>query len=77
MHALVTIATYPQSFQAHAARNYLEEQGIRAFVADEFTTDQSWSNYIEAKLQVATADAARARSLLDRVGQKSEGLSPG
>ena len=64
MAELQTIATYPQAFLAHAAKNYLAEQGIRAFVGDEFTTDQSWSNYIEAKLQVAAADAVRARELL-------------
>jgi hypothetical protein len=67
MSDLITLATYPQAFLAHAARNYLAERGIRSFVADEFTTDQSWSNYIEAKLQVAAADAARATSLLAEV----------
>jgi hypothetical protein len=61
---LTTIATYPQAVLAHAARNFLAEQGIRAFVADEYTTVQSWSNYIEAKLQVAAVDAERATSLL-------------
>ena len=69
MNDFTTIATYPQSMQAHAARNFLEEHGIRAFVADEFTTDQSWSNYIEAKLQVADVDAERAKSLLATVSQ--------
>jgi len=64
MAELKTVATYPQAFLAHAARNYLAEQGIRSFVADEFTTDQSWSNYIEAKLQVAAEDAERAAALL-------------
>lgn len=55
---------------AHAARNFLAEQGIRAFVADEFTTVESWSNFIEAKLQVSEADAERAAALLADV-QKS------
>jgi hypothetical protein len=67
MSELITVATYPQAFLAHAARNYLAEQGIRSFVADEFTTDQSWSNYIEAKLRVAVADAERAREILAAV----------
>jgi hypothetical protein len=61
---LATVATYPQAMEAHAAKNYLVEHGIRAFVADEFTTVQSWPNFIEAKLQVATVDAERAKSLL-------------
>ena len=64
MSELITIATYPQAILAHAARNFLAENGLRAFVADEFTTDQSWSNYIEAKLQVPAADAEAARTLL-------------
>jgi hypothetical protein len=62
-----TIATYPQTMLAHAAKNFLAEHGIRAFVADEFTTDQSWSNFIEAKLQVPAAAAERARALLSTV----------
>ena len=64
MSEFVTVGTYPQSFLAHAAKNFLEEQGIRAFVTDEFTTDQSWSNYKKAKLQVAQEDVLQARSLL-------------
>ena len=67
MSEFTTVATYPQSILAHAARNFLEEHGIRAVVADEFTTDQSWSNYIEAKLQVVDVDAERATSLLATV----------
>lgn len=59
---LATIATYPQAMLAHAARNFLAEHGIRAFVADEYTTVQSWSNFIEAKLQVATVEPPSGRS---------------
>ena len=57
---LVTVASYPQSFLAHAAGNMLAEHGIRAFLADEHMADQSWVIYCEAKLQVAAADAERA-----------------
>ncbi len=64
MNELTTIATYPQTALAHVARNFLEANGIRAFIADEFTTEQSWSTYIEAKLQVASVDAERATELL-------------
>jgi hypothetical protein len=70
MSELITIATYPQAMMAHAAKNFLAEHGIRAFVADEHTTDQSWSNFIEAKLQVPTAIVEQARSLLAAVEQK-------
>ena len=35
MSEFTTIATYPQSILAHAAKNFLEEHGIRAFVADD------------------------------------------
>ena len=65
MSQLITIATYPQAIMAHAARNFLAEYGVRAFIADEFATDQSWSTFIEAKLQVDSVDAGRAKELLD------------
>jgi hypothetical protein len=60
----VTVATYPQGVAAHAARNFLEEHGVRAFVADEFTALNSWSNLVDVKVQVAAADSQRARKLL-------------
>ena len=53
MNEFATIGTYPQSFLAHAAKNFLEEHGIRAFVTDEFTTDQSWSNYMKEDVEQA------------------------
>jgi hypothetical protein len=61
---IVTVATYPQAIEAHAARHFLEGHDIRAFVADEYTVIQSWSNYIEAKVQVPAKDAERAKELL-------------
>jgi hypothetical protein len=61
---LATIATYPQATLAHAAKNFLAEHGIRAFVADEYMAVQNWPNLIEAKLQVSAVDADRAKSLL-------------
>jgi hypothetical protein len=61
---LVTVATYHQGMLAHAAKNFLAEKGIHAFIADEYTALESWSNFIEAKLQVSAADAERAMSLL-------------
>jgi hypothetical protein len=67
---LTTIATYPQAVLAHAARNFLAEHGIRAFVADEYTADQSWSNFIGAKVRVPAMDAERATLLLESVKKR-------
>ena len=67
---LATIATFPQALLAHAAKNYLAQQGMRAFVADEFTTVQSWPVYIEAKPQVPLADAQRRGSCLPMPGNR-------
>jgi Putative prokaryotic signal transducing protein len=66
---LTTVATYRQSVLAHAAKNFLAEHDIRAFVADEYTADQSWSNFIGAKVQVSARDAERAAALLESVKQ--------
>ena len=59
-----TVATYSHALDAHAARNYLEANGIRAFIADEYTAGEGWPTFIDAKLQVVGADAERARELL-------------
>ncbi len=34
MSEFVTVGIYPQSFLAHAAKNFLEERGMRAFVSE-------------------------------------------
>ena len=61
---LVTGAAYSQAIEAEAAKNFLVDRGIRAFVADENFAATTWSNLAEAKLQVAFADEDRARKLL-------------
>ena len=61
---LVTVAKYPQAIAAEAAKNFLESNGVRAFVADENFASTMWSNLAEMKLQVALADADRAKKLL-------------
>ncbi|HEX4144610.1 MAG TPA: DUF2007 domain-containing protein [Pirellulales bacterium] len=66
---LVTVATYPQPIMAHMARNFLDEHGVRAFIADEHTTHQSWTNFIEVKVQVPSNDAERAMALLATIRQ--------
>ncbi len=60
----VTIAAYSVAMKAEAAKNFLETNGIRAFVDDENFASTMWSNLAETKLQVAAADAERARQLL-------------
>lgn len=63
---LVTVATYPQTVAAHAAKNFLEENGIRAFIADEYVSALQYpAASTSVKLQVSVADAGRARELLD------------
>jgi hypothetical protein len=62
--ALVTAAEFVQSMQAHAAKNYLEENGISSFIMNEHNAYQGFSNLVQVKLQVAAADLARARQLL-------------
>jgi hypothetical protein len=70
----VTIKTYEFLPQAHAARIYLEAEGISAHLADEETGSMVWSlgnaiGYI--KLQVASTDAERALIMLQRLQSKT------
>ena len=61
---LATVATFRNAFEAHAAKNMLEEQGIRAFLADENFSNLSYAVPVTAKVSVAQADAERAKELL-------------
>jgi len=60
----VTVAAYPQALAAEAAKNFLEAQGVRAFVIDENVAATTWTNLTETKLQVASADVDLAKKLL-------------
>ena len=62
--SLTTVGSFSTAIEAHAAKNFLEAHGILAFVADEHTATEGWSNFSETKVQVAAADAARAHELL-------------
>ncbi len=62
---LVTVATYPNAIEAHAVRNFLEENEIETFVADEYFSTLEFSNLSIIKLQVPVADAQRAKELLN------------
>jgi hypothetical protein len=59
----VTIATFPNPHEAHAARIALESEGIEAFVQH----DHGQYNIVGAwvQLQVAARDAARATAVLE------------
>ncbi len=61
---LATIATYRSAFEAHVAKNLLEENGISAFLADENFSNLNYAVPVSAKLQVAPADVEKARELL-------------
>lgn len=61
---IVTVAQYPNAIAAEAAKNFLDDNGVRAFVADENFAATMWPNLAEVKLQVAAADVDRAKKLL-------------
>ena len=64
---LCTVAAYSRPAEAHLAKNLLNENGIRAFVIDEHSAAlDGWSALVETKVQVAAADAERAKILLTR-----------
>jgi hypothetical protein len=63
---LTTIATYRSAFEAHAAKNHLEGNGIDAYLADENFANLNYAIPVSVKLQVSPADAERARELLPR-----------
>ncbi len=63
----VTVQTFSNPVLAHMVRNRLEEEGVRAFLANEALVSTVWhlSNAIGGiRLQVAAADAERAAALL-------------
>jgi hypothetical protein len=68
---LVTIATFGDVTEAHMAKNLLEDEGIEAFVADEFAVrGRGIRPAGSPKLQVAEEQAERATQLLQAVKQR-------
>ena len=59
---LVTIAEFSTSWEGQIAKNFLEERGVRAFIADAHL--EGMSLMVSIKLQVAVGEAEMARSLL-------------
>ncbi len=67
MHTLVTVASYSQPYEAHIAKSFLEEQGLRCFIADEHLVSANWlySNAIGGvRLQVRRGDVDQAKRIL-------------
>ncbi len=63
----VTVAEYSRPWEAQVAKNFLEDHGIRAFIADEHSSAlEGMSVLVNSKLQVTGGDAARAQVLLAR-----------
>jgi hypothetical protein len=73
---LTTIAVFQTPLQAAMARNYLESEGITAFLADDETVSMAWhltGAVGGVKLCVAADQAHKAQTLLDRLEQEREG----
>ena len=72
---LVTVATYQFLPEAEAARMFLQEEGVRVFLADAETVNMDWllGNAIgNIKLQVASSEAERASGLLKELGERAQ-----
>jgi len=65
---LITVATFPNAFEAHVAKNYLDENGIASFIAGENASNLQYPALLETKLLVAEMDAERATTLLKETG---------
>ena len=59
-----TVGSYCTAIEAYAVKNFLEANGIRAFVADEHSSTEGWWNALEIKILVPSADATQAVDLL-------------
>jgi hypothetical protein len=57
---LVTVAAYPQAYEAHLARSLLEDAGIPAFVAGEYGSLFPADGDIRVRVPEDAADDARA-----------------
>ncbi|NJR76495.1 MAG: DUF2007 domain-containing protein [Scytonema sp. CRU_2_7] len=63
----VTVATFNNSIEANLAKQRLEAEGIRSFLANESTVDLAWHLTVAVgwiKLQVHESDAAQAKFIL-------------
>lgn len=68
MEKLITIATFDFPGEAEGGKLFLEQKGIRVFLADNNIVGMDWflSNAVGgAKLQVAASDVDQARKILE------------
>ncbi|MBW4563207.1 MAG: DUF2007 domain-containing protein [Mojavia pulchra JT2-VF2] len=64
----VTVATFNNSIEANLAKQLLDAEGIRSYLANESTVDLAWHLTVAVgwiKLQVHESDAALAKSILE------------
>ena len=68
MESLITVASFPMDYQAHSARNFLQEHGVECFLADEHLQDVNWVHSpisgAGVRLQVRESNEEAARNLL-------------
>ena len=72
----VTVGTYWHATGAHLAQIRLEAEGIESILLDENVTVTLWGNAVGGiKLQVRASEAARARQILEQVGEGAKHVS--
>jgi len=67
--ALVTVATVGHDFEAYMLKALLEEEGISVFLKDELFAQLLSGVSGGIKIQVANADAEKARQLIAESGR--------
>lgn len=67
--ALITVTSVAQQYEAHMLKILLEEEGINVFLQDEVFAQLYAGALGGIKIQVAAADAEKARKLLVESGQ--------
>jgi hypothetical protein len=76
----VTVATYNNSLEANLAKQLLEAEGIRCYLANESTVDLAWHLTVAVgwiKLQVHQSDVALAKSILESSIVDEQSVSEG
>jgi hypothetical protein len=72
---LITVGVYETPLQAAIARNFLEAEGVPAYLADDATVGMAWhltGAVGGVKLRVARDDAERAWRLLEELKRKED-----
>lgn len=73
---IVTVATYPNLMSAQFFQTLLQENGIQAFLPDEFSAGTQLPAIVftmqEIRLQVPNSQAAEARRILREMAERNE-----